>query len=420
MELFIRKYALNNRVAVSDETNRVAEEVARELKGRIISAPSGSECLTWIIPKRWTVREAYIETLNGKRVVDFKNNPLHLFSYSVPFEGIVPKAQLDKHLKYDRTHQDSIPYHYLFQYAFGEKGWGFCLAYNTYKTMNDARYKVVVDSILDDGVMKIADCLIPGKSDDTIIVITHSCHPAQVNDGLSSVAVALELFKFLKKQKLRYSYRLVVGPEFFGGALFLARATGIAKIRYGILLDMLGSSEHIGISYSFLGNTYIDSVVKRAVAAYDKGFIGVPYREFSGNDECFYDGPDFNIPTVCIGRDDYPEYHLDSDDIAHCNFKKLDEYVELMKSIVRSIETDIVPVRTYKGPLYLSRYGIRKDTASDKAGAIAIDKIQVLMDGKNSCLDISEKLNLSYEFVTGFIKKLVDRKLAVLKPKNML
>ena len=417
---FIEKHAMNNRVAVSDETNMVAEEVARILEGELVSVHSGAECLTWIIPKRWKVRDAYIETVDGKRVVDFQSNPLHLYAYSIPFKGVMGRKELQHHLYYDRHNPDNIPHHYKYQYTYGEEGWGFCLSYNAYKEMREEKYKVVVDSVLDDGVMKVADCYLKGEMKDTILIAAHNCHPAQVNDGLSSVAVALELFKYLKRQELKYSYRLVIGPEFYAAAAFLSKAEGIQNIKYGIFLDMLGNNEHMGISYSFQHDTFIDKVVKDAMRSYDKNFVGVPYRESAANDEFFYDGPDFYIPMVCIGRDDYPEYHLDSDDIAHCDFAKLGEFVELMKSVVRIIETDCIPVRKYRGPLFLSRYNIPKNTKADKAAAIAVDKIQILMDGKNSCLEISERLDLHYSFVFGFVQKLLDKKLAITKQKGNL
>jgi aminopeptidase-like protein len=35
---------------------------------------------TWKVPERYVVHEAYLETEDGKRIVDFKDNPLHIVS----------------------------------------------------------------------------------------------------------------------------------------------------------------------------------------------------------------------------------------------------------------------------------------------------------------------------------------------------
>ncbi len=408
---FIEKYAMLNRVAVCDETNEVAEEVAQKLGGEIISIPSGTECLTWIIPKRWQVKEAYIETMDGKKIVEFKDNPLHLFSYSIPFDGILTKEELENHLFYDKENPKNIPYHYSYQYAFGQEGWGFCLSYDEYKQMNDEKYRVFIDSDIDDGVMKITDYYIKGESEETILIAAHNCHPGLVNDGLSSVAIALELFKYLKTKKNRYSYRLVIGPEFYAAAGFLARAQDVDKIKYGIYLDMLGNNEHMGLSHSFKQDTYIDKVMNKTISVHDKGFVSASYRGLSGNDEFFYDGPDFYIPMVCLGRYDYSEYHLDSDNIENCDFVGLERHFNFLKDVIRVLETDFVPVRQYKGPLYLSRYGISKNTKANVSQAIALDKIQILMDGRHSCLEIADKLDVEYDFVYGFTKKLFEKDL---------
>ena len=41
---------------------------------------------TWKVPERYVVHEAYLETEDGTRVVDFADNPLHLVSYSLPVD----------------------------------------------------------------------------------------------------------------------------------------------------------------------------------------------------------------------------------------------------------------------------------------------------------------------------------------------
>ena len=49
---------------------------------------------TWYVPKRYVVHEAYLETEAGKRIVDFKDDPLHIVSYSLPIDGSLTWADL--------------------------------------------------------------------------------------------------------------------------------------------------------------------------------------------------------------------------------------------------------------------------------------------------------------------------------------
>ncbi len=46
--------------------------------------PTGEPCWTWEVPEKWTCSEAYLETLDGRRLIDFTGQPLHVVSYSLP------------------------------------------------------------------------------------------------------------------------------------------------------------------------------------------------------------------------------------------------------------------------------------------------------------------------------------------------
>ena len=63
--------------------NGVRESLAilnRKMKLNLQEIPSGTKVFDWTIPKEWNIRDAYIADPNGKRVVDFKKNNLHVMS----------------------------------------------------------------------------------------------------------------------------------------------------------------------------------------------------------------------------------------------------------------------------------------------------------------------------------------------------
>src|SRR5512137_2089164 len=76
---------------VSDGYDRALYRLAQELDGQMIihEYPTGEPCWTWRVPEKWTSHEAYLETLDGRRLLDAVNHPLHVVSYSLPFEGVV-------------------------------------------------------------------------------------------------------------------------------------------------------------------------------------------------------------------------------------------------------------------------------------------------------------------------------------------
>lgn len=430
MRAFIEKYHLLNRVPVSDDTSRLVHDLAQETGASVLAIPSGTECLTWVVPPKWVVREAYLETLNGERIADFQRHPLYLKSYSAPFSGEVSRETLFNHILSDEARPDRLLYDYRAQYEFGEKTqWGFSLPHRVAQTLNDSAYRVHIDTAFEQGTLHILDWTLPGASSDTIFFAAHTCHTAQVNDGLAGIAVIRALFNHLAQQSFRrYTYRAIFGPEYFAAAGLLAYGEGIADLKCGFFLDMPGNGKPLGFSRSYHGDTTADRVAHNVFKKHFGTFIDMPYRGLWGNDEMFYDGPDFQIPTIGVGRDRFLEYHTDHDDIAHCDFAQLEETLRVLRDMVQVLETDCVVRRTYRGPLYLSRYGIGSASANGQRSAtplLSLDKgrsfgrtvqaVQILMDGKRTCLDIAHTLDLDYHFVHAFAGELQRHGLAVLE-----
>ena len=53
-------------------------------KLKICKIQSGTKVFDWNVPPEWNVKNAYILDKNSKKIVDFKNNNLHLVGYSIP------------------------------------------------------------------------------------------------------------------------------------------------------------------------------------------------------------------------------------------------------------------------------------------------------------------------------------------------
>jgi len=416
MKDIIEKHYLLNRTAVNPDTDILVNYIKeKELpKSKIREYQSGMECFTWMIPKAWKVKEAHLSRSDGKKIVDFKNNPLHLWTHSIPFKGEVSLDELKKHLHFDPKHPDWIPYHYRNGYNYYAQNWGFSMSYNQYLKLlelKEDKFRVLIDTTLDNnGTMKVLDYHLKGNKSDTIFFAAHTCHPGIVTDGLSCVAVLVELFKKLEKKSLNCSYRLILGPEYFAAVGLLSGLSEeeIKTLKGGIFLDMIGNNKPFGYQTSFQRNSTTDIAVKNVFQHHVKDHVSKPYRKLWGNDEMIYNGPGFHIPTVGIGCDRHEEYHFDADNLDMLNYSQLEECLKILEKIIEVFETNYVPVRKYKGPVYLSRYNLYIDPKIDQAGYDAIEYIQIMMDGKKSCLDIANELNVDYFFVHNFCEKLAQ------------
>ena len=59
---------------------------------------SGKKVFDWIVPEEWSVTEAFIKDEDNNEIINYKNNNLHLVSYSQPVDKYLTLDELKKHL----------------------------------------------------------------------------------------------------------------------------------------------------------------------------------------------------------------------------------------------------------------------------------------------------------------------------------
>ena len=105
---------------VSDDYDHALSRLSLEAPMTIHEYPTGEPCWTWRVPEKWTCQSAYLETLDGRRVLDYADHPLHVVSYSLPYEGVVSREELLNHLHVHPRLPDAIP----FVFDYYERDWG--------------------------------------------------------------------------------------------------------------------------------------------------------------------------------------------------------------------------------------------------------------------------------------------------------
>jgi aminopeptidase-like protein/aminoglycoside N3'-acetyltransferase len=387
---------------ISDGYDTALAALAKIMPLKVHGYPTGSECWTWIIPEKWSCQEACLETAQGKKIFSYADNPLHAVSYSLPFEGIVGREELLRHLYTHPKNPKAVP----FKFKYYEQGWGLCCSQETKDALNDAEYKVKIKTTFSFGELKVGEIVIPGKSRDSIVLCAHLCHPAAANDGLSGVAVGIELMRCLRKrEKPRYTYRFLILPETIGSAAWLSHNERlIPKLKGGIFLEMLGTDLPAALQLSLAGDTQIDKCCASALKeAGEAAWVG-DYSTVIRNDERNFNAPGVRVPMLSLSRvyrpDDarwpYPEYHSHLDNIGIISARRLEESVRLVLAMLDNIENNYYVVNKFKGRVFCSRYGIYIDHQVNPAGNKKFFQVMDLIDGTRSVADIAQQCGLSF------------------------
>ena len=88
---------------------------------KIKSVEQGEKIFDWTIPKQWKVNKALVKNGNGKIIINFDDNFLHLVSFSNSFKGKLSKEEFLEHVFYLDDDPDSMPYRTSYYSDF----WGF-------------------------------------------------------------------------------------------------------------------------------------------------------------------------------------------------------------------------------------------------------------------------------------------------------
>ena len=111
------------------KTLKLIQKKLPELKIKYFN--SNSRVYDWKIPNEWNISEAFIKDKFGKKIIDFKNNNLHVVSYSTKVDKKLNKVSLLKKIFTNKTLKDAIPY----VTSYYKKNWGFCLSENQKQTI---------------------------------------------------------------------------------------------------------------------------------------------------------------------------------------------------------------------------------------------------------------------------------------------
>jgi aminopeptidase-like protein len=393
---------------VRETLRRVKRLIPLELH----EVPSGTRVFDWTVPKEWNIRDAYVKDSRGNRVIDFRQSNLHVVSYSRPVTQRMTLAELRKHLYSLPEHPEWIPY----RTTYYSDNWAFCVSHRQLDALTEGEYEVCIDSALTDGHLTYGEFVVPGLSEDEVLISCHVCHPSLCNDNLSGIAVATFLAAGLAQgPKPRYTYRFLFVPGTIGSITWLARNEPHAeRIQHGLVITCVGDGGRFTYKRSRRGDAEIDRVVTHVLKHSGSKWAVEDFFPY-GYDERQYCSPGFNLPVGCLMRSphgSFPEYHTSADNLSFVRPEYLEESLARYRDVVSVLEANRRYLNLYpKCEPQLGKRGLYTAIGGDSEAAskqLAMLWVLNFSDGHHSLLDIAERADIPFGLIHSTAQLLLE------------
>lgn len=380
----------------------------------IYEVPSGTKVFDWEVPQEWNIREAYIENEQGKRILDFKENNLHVVGYSYPIDQWVTKKELEEYIYTQPDQPDVIPY----VTSYYARRSGFCMTESMWQGLPEGKYHICIESVFTKGSMTYAEIVLTGETEEEVCFSTNICHPGLGSNEVSGPCVLTFLARWLKGlTKRRYTYRLLFIPETIGSIAYISQHLQEMQknIRAGFVVTCVGDDNEYSYVSSREGNTLADRVL-RHVLRYEYP----SYKEYSylerGSDERQYCAPGVDLPFCVFCRSkfhEYKEYHTSADNLSFISAEGMGNALEVLQKTVRVLEYNQHYRTTVLCEPQLGRRGLYP-TVSQKGKYADVRTLQNFLayaDGKRDLIETGGLIKVSADALIQIIDRLLEEQL---------
>ena len=403
------------------ETFRILKEL---IPLELTEYPSGTQVYDWTIPEEWRIRDAWIKSPDGERLVDYQECNLHVVGYSSPVRQRMQFADLAPHLHCLESSPEAIPY----RTSYYQHNWGFCVTAAQYKRLEDAQgpFEVCIDSELkSDGAMTVGELCIAGESQAEYLVSTYCCHPAMANDNLSGLLTATFLARdLLKKSKPQFSWRFVFVPETIGAIAYLQHNEAtMKKLLGGLVITTCGGPGPLGYKETFQGDHLVDRAIRLAFRDRKVEPIRYPFAP-DGSDERQYSSPGFRIPVASVTKDkyyEYSQYHTSLDNLDFVNGAQIAQSLAIYRDVIRVLDCNARYCSTApwgepqlsQRDLYPATGGSINQSSATGSDVMTTDIdaimwVLFLSDSEYDLVTIAERADLEFARVVGAVDRLID------------
>ncbi|QTH71033.1 DUF4910 domain-containing protein [Pseudoalteromonas xiamenensis] len=386
------------------------------------SFKSGTNIYDWTVPKEWHCTSATLVGPNGDIVADMQRSNIEVINYSAPFKGKIELEDLMPHLHSIPSRPTVIPY----VTSYYQPRWGFCVPDSVKNSLMPGTYSVDIDSQFIDGALDLVHCVLPGMSEQEILITSYLCHPSLANNELSGPLVLLGLFKRLEAlPNRRYTYRFVLNPESIGALAYLSKYGEYLKsnVVAGMVLNCMGGDgDHLEYKLSRNENSILDRFLKYKFKDQASSTL-VSFTPLKGSDERQYCSPGFQIPICNVSRNFHirgcDKYHTSLDNKHYMDIDKIISAIGEVFNII--VEVDSIATFESQCPFgepNLGRRGLYPTLShihSENQEKVELfNNIKLLLNFADGCTDtltVAERFGMDVAELSNAICELEAHKL---------
>ena len=413
-----------NRSLTGEGTKKTLRLIKKKFQNfKIYKVKSKTKVFDWSVPPEWNVKKAYIEDFERKKIIDFKNNNLHLVGYSAPIKKTITKKNLLKFIFTNKNMPNAIPY----VTSYYKKTWGFCMSQNDFfnfqkKYKDSDKFKVSIDSKFNNrGFLEYGEIVIKGSSKQEILITTYICHPSMANNELSGPIVSMSLISYFLKKKLKKTLRFIFIPETIGSISYINK--NFQKLKSNVIggynISCVGDENNFSCILSKYKNSLSDYALLETFKKFNSKFKKYSFLE-RGSDERQFNSPFINlgITTICKSKfGNFKEYHTSLDNFSFVTKKGVYQSFKIIKEAIKNLSETEIPVSNIicephlsKRKLYPTLSKISKFNRNSNESRNILNFLQY-SDQTNSIYQISKLINLDIKKTFKIFNTLKKNKL---------
>lgn len=412
LKKFIVSNYLKNRTIVSSDIATIMDDVEKTtgLDVKRYRYHTGEDHGTWIVPPKWDIKDAWLKDRGGNIIASYSEHPLFVSPYSKPVHLTLTKKELMAHTVSEPKQPDAFAFNwrYAADARLRLKDWGISLPLNRLSKLDEGPFELYIDVDISDDDMLVGEIVVPGKSEDTILFIANYCHPGQVNDSFSGLAMFMKVMHVLaQREQCRYTYKLLILQETIGSAIHIAADPArLRRVKGAVFSEMVAWGKDWFIKKSRKGDSLMDLLAEECCKKFPH-FKTSDFFSLVGNDEYIFDSVQVGIPTLSLQKYPFDEYHTSNDEPSRIVDADLMHASEVMLHMIDVLEKDAVYEFTVPVPFWMTRYDLYSDDQYEPDSfARNLKIVYHYLDGEKSILEIAGLVDSPFEAIYSYIKKM--------------